>query len=254
MIKGMIFAAGMGTRLRPLTDTTPKALIEVGGRPMLRHVIEAMASAGVGEIVVNVHHLAQNIIEYIDCERDNLPARIVISDESDSLLETGGGLLRAAPLLADAEAVILHNADILSSAYLGLMLEYFRFIGEADALLMVDPARESSRRLLLDDGGRIRGRINLSTGTVTPAGLDADGLLRAAFSGIHVIGPRIFGPLAEYSAMTGRSAFSIMDFYLSDDSRLRLQGYVAEKPGMWFDIGRPESLVAARAALARNQR
>lgn len=252
MIKGMIFAAGMGTRLRPLTDTTPKALIEVGGRPMLLHVIDAMASAGVSEIVVNVHHLARNIVEYIDRERDNLPAHVVISDESDSLLETGGGLLRAAPLLADAEAVILHNADILSSADLGLMLSYFRYLGDVDALLMVDPARESSRRLLLDDRGRVMGRINLSTEVVTPDGLDADGLLRAAFSGIHIISPRILGPLARYSDETGRSAFSIMDFYLNEASRLRLQGYVAEKPGMWFDIGRPESLAAARAALAPN--
>ncbi len=249
MIKGMIFAAGMGTRLRPLTDTMPKALIEVGGEPMLRRVIVALADAGAEEIVVNIHHLAREIVDYIERERETFPARIVISDESNALLETGGGLLKASPLLADAEAIIIHNADIVTSAHLDMMVDVFRYLNP-DALLMVDPERDSSRRLLVDNDDRILGRINHSTGVVTPDNLDPEGLREAAFGGIHIIRPRILELLAEYAASTGREAFSIMDFYLSEASNMTLRAYRAETPGMWFDIGRPESLSAARAALS----
>ncbi|MCM1029363.1 MAG: sugar phosphate nucleotidyltransferase [Pseudoflavonifractor sp.] len=246
MIKGMIFAAGLGSRLRPLTDKVPKAMIEVGGRPMLRRIIDKMASAGAEEIVVNVCHLGHIIKEWV--EREELPAKVIVSDESGALLETGGGLLKAEPLLADAEMIMLHNADILSDASLALMAEWHRWSG-AMATLLVDPLRSSSRRLLLDEERRVRGRINLSTGVVTPTGLDPDGLTRAAFGGIHIVSPKIFELLREYAKATGEEKFSIMDFYLAKATEMRVMGYVAEHPSMWFDIGRPESLAAARGAL-----
>ena len=124
MIKGMIFAAGLGTRLRPLTDSMPKAMVEVGGRPMLRRVIDKLVAAGVGEIVVNVHHFADQIKDYLAAEADGIGARVVVADESRQLLDTGGGLLAAAEWLDDAEAIVVHNADILSDASLDLMLAY----------------------------------------------------------------------------------------------------------------------------------
>ena len=99
MIKGMIFAAGLGTRLRPLTDSMPKAMVEVGGRPMLRRVIDKLVAAGVGEIVVNVHHFADQIKDYLAAEADGIGARVVVADESRQLLDTGGGLLAALSLI-----------------------------------------------------------------------------------------------------------------------------------------------------------
>lgn len=245
MIKGMIFAAGLGTRLKPLTDTMPKAMVEVGGLPMLRRVIDSMTSAGISEIVVNVHHFADRITDYIERSRAEIPARIIISDESTRLLDTGGGLLHAAALLDDAEAVLLHNSDILCDADLSLLAEMHLFTG-ADATLMVDPQRESSRRLLFDSDFRLHGRINLKSGALTPSGLDAEGLHQASFQGIHVVSPAIFHALRNYAGTTGRKVFSITDFYCETAASLDIRGYVAERPSTWLDVGRPESLAAAR--------
>lgn len=245
MIKGMIFAAGLGTRLRPLTDSMPKAMVEVGGRPMLRRVIDKLVAAGVGEIVVNVHHFADQIKDYLAAEADGIGARVVVADESRRLLDTGGGLLAAAEWLEDAEAIVVHNADILSDASLDLMLAYHDYRGGV-ATLLIDPLRESSRRLLFDSGLRLRGRINLKTGEVTPPGLEAEGLERAAFGGIHVVSPNIFGQLAGYASHTGSEVFSITDFYACMSDTLEVSGYVAERPSLWFDVGRPESLAEAR--------
>lgn len=245
MIKGMIFAAGLGTRLKPLTDTMPKAMVEVGGIPMLRRVIDSMVSAGIAEIVVNVHHFANMITDYLERHRAEIPARIIISDESSLLLDTGGGLLHASPLLDDAEAVVLHNADILCDADLGLLAEMHLFT-DADATLMVDPQRESSRRLLFDSDFRLHGRINLKSGALTPPGIDTEGLHRASFQGIHVVSPTIFPALRTYAGAIGREVFSITDFYCDTAASLDIRGYVAERPSTWLDVGRPESLATAR--------
>lgn len=249
MIKGMIFAAGLGTRLRPLTDTMPKAMIEVGGRPILRRVIDSMAAAGIAEIVVNVHHFAGMVADYIERHRAEIQARIIISDESDLLLDTGGGLLRAATLLEDSDAVVLHNADILCDADLALLTEMHLFTG-ADATLMTDPLRESSRRLLFDTDFRLHGRINLKSGAISPTDLNAEGLHRASFQGIHVVSPRVFPALAEYADATAREVFSITDFYCDTAATLDIRGYVAERPSTWLDVGRPESLAEARLLYA----
>ena len=112
-MKAMIYAAGLGTRLRPLTDDRPKALIEVGGKPMLQHVIENIKKAGITRAVVNVHHFAGKVIDFLD-RNGNFGIDIAISDESDRLLDTGGGLLKARPLLDGDEPILLHNADILT--------------------------------------------------------------------------------------------------------------------------------------------
>lgn len=245
-IKGMIFAAGIGSRLRPVTDTLPKALVEVGGMPMLRRVIDKFVAAGIRGIVVNVHHFADMVEDYLAKECADCGAAITVSDERGCLLDTGGGLLAAAPLLEDADAVVLHNADILSDASIDLMVAYHAYRGGI-ATLMTDPVRESSRRLLFDSDMRLHGRINLSTGITTPAGLDAEEYQRASFSGIHVVAPRIFRELQEYAGRKGTVRFSITDFYAECCEEIPVYGYVAERPSVWFDVGRPESLALARA-------
>ena len=250
MIKGMIFAAGLGTRLLPITNSMPKALVEVGGQPMLRRVIDKLVAAGAAEIVVNVHHFADQVEAYLESVEAETGARIIISDERDELLDTGGGVLAARPMLEDADAIVLHNADILSDASIDMMIAYHSYIGGLGTL-MVNPRRESSRRLLFDSDLRLRGRINLTSGAVTPPCLDADGLERAAFSGIHVVSPGIFVALKDYSDTTGRKAFSITDFYAECCDKVPVFGYVAEQPSMWLDVGRPESLAEARALLTQ---
>lgn len=248
MIKGMIYAAGIGSRLRPLTDVMPKALVEVGGVPMLGRVMERMARGGVGEIVVNVHHFADMVEEYAAVRGAQLGIKVRISDERGALLDTGGGLLAAAPFLADAEAIVVHNADILSDASLDLLTACHLYRGGV-ATLMVDPRRDSSRRLLFDADLRLHGRINLATGVTTPPALDTDGLVRAAFSGIHVASPGIFDALARYASSQDTGVFSITDFYASTAADNTVYGYLAERPSMWYDIGRPASLEEARRAL-----
>lgn len=248
MIKGMIFAAGLGTRLRPLTDRIPKAMVEVGGTPMLRRVIDRMGAAGVSEIVVNVHHLPDVITDYIGRVKDDLGTSIIISDERDRILDTGGGLLGAASLLADADAVVLHNADILSDIPLAPMIDR-HMASRASATLLVDPRRESSRRLLFDRDSRLHGRVNLTTGATTPEDLDISGLIPEAFGGIHVVSPAIFEPLADFAARRG-PVFSITDFYCEAASRLPIMPYEAPQGARWYDVGRPESLASARVSFA----
>lgn len=245
MIKGMIFAAGLGTRLRPLTDRVPKAMVEVGGIPMLRRVIDRMAEAGVEEIVVNVHHLADVVTGYLDAVRGELPTPVAVSDERGQLLDTGGGLLYAGHLLEGATAIVVHNADILTDAPLAPMIGQ-HLAAEADATLLVDSCRESSRRLMFDDKGRLHGRINLKTGATTPASLDMASLSAAAFGGVHVVNPRIFHSLGRYGSEYG-PVFSITDFYCQTAEELDIRSFEAGPGTRWFDMGRPESLAAARA-------
>lgn len=246
MIAGMIFAAGLGTRLRPVTDSIPKAMVEVCGIPMLRRVIDRMAAAGVERIVVNVHHFPDVIIDYLTAERDAFTPEVIVSDERDRLLDTGGGLRRASPCFAGAEAVVIHNADILCTAPLDDLISDHLSCG-ADATLYIDPRRESSRRLLFDEGMRLHGRINLNTGETTPVGLDCLLYEKAAFGGIHVVGMNLLKAL--HDRYRPGEKFSITDFYCDEGSSLDIRGHVAPEGAAWFDIGRPQSLAAARAYL-----
>ncbi len=245
-VKGMIFAAGIGSRLRPITDVMPKAMVDVGGKPMLRRVIDKFVGAGISEIVVNVHHFADMIVDYLTKECGDCGATLLVSDERDLLLDTGGGLLAAAPLLKDADAIVIHNADILSDSSIDLLVAYHAYRGGI-ATLMTDPMRESSRRLLFDSDLRLHGRLNISSGKTTPAGLDSEAYQKAAFSGIHVVDPGIFQELKDYSRHIDTTIFSITDFYAERCENLPIYGYVAERPSTWFDVGRPEALEKARA-------
>lgn len=246
-MKGMIFAAGVGSRLRPFTDEHPKALAPVGGKPIIRRVIEKMRAAGIGRIVVNVHHFPEQIRSYLE-ENDNFGAEIIISDESDTLLDTGGGLLKAARYLGREEPILVHNADILTDFEISAMSARHAE-GSRLATLLAFP-RESSRQLYFDTEGNLRGWQNLKSGERKPAGFSPDvpGLSPLAFGGVHIVSPAIFPLLEEYAARNG-AVFSITPFYLEIAKRANIRAFSPASPFHWHDIGSPEKLGAAENAL-----
>mgnify|MGYP003044167127 FL=1 len=239
-MKAMIFAAGLGTRLRPLTDHTPKALISVAGKPMLERVILRLKEAGFNDITVNIHHFGEQIIEFLRANND-FGITIHLSDERDMLLDTGGGIKKARPFLDGNEPFLVHNADILSDINLAELYRHHRE-SNAEATLLVSQ-RQTSRYLLLDDANRLHGWINKSTGEVKPAGFDyrETKYRELAFGGIHIISPSLFH-LMDDGQWNGK--FSIIPFYLSACTKVHIQGYPLQG-FRWFDIGKPETLAQA---------
>ena len=219
----MIFAAGLGTRLKPLTDTMPKALVRVGGQPLLWHVVMKLKAAGYERIVINVHHFAQQIVDYIDANH-SFGLDIRISDESSQLLETGGGIKKALPFFDPAEPILIHNVDILSNLDLNAL--------PTDAPLLVVSQRTTKRYLMFDEDMRLRGWTNIETGEVK--GEKADKLL--AFSGIHVFHPSLAPLLDEWP-----ERFPIMDFYLKACADHLIRGYEASDLRL-LDVGKLDTL------------
>ena len=244
-MKAMIFAAGLGTRLKPFTDHMPKALVPVAGKPMLEHVINKLKSAGVDEIVINVHHFAQQIIDFLK-EKDNFGIKIWISDETEELLETGGGIKKAAPFFN--EPFLVHNADILSNVDLKDMYDYHLTNGN-DATLLVS-SRKTVRYLLLDDTNRVRGWVNKETLQTKPEGFiyQPEVQKEYAFGGIHIISPTLF----KYMGNQWTGKFSIMDFYLQTCKEAQLGGYIKEDLQL-IDIGKPEMLAKAEEFIHQNR-
>ena len=235
-MKAMIFAAGLGTRLKPFTDHMPKALVPVGGTPMLEHVILKLKSAGVNEIVINVHHFAQQIIDFLKT-KENFGIKIWISDETEELLDTGGGIKKAAPHFD--EPFMVHNADILSNVDLKVMYDYHVTSGN-DATVLVSP-RKTIRYLLFDKENQLQGWVNKDTLQTKPEGFvyQPEVQKEYAFGGIHIISPSLF----EYmEGWTGK--FSIIDFYLQTCHKAKIGGYV--KDGLQLiDIGKLDTLAKA---------
>ncbi len=257
-MKGMIFAAGMGTRLRPLTDSRPKALVEVAGRPMLDHVITRMVRAGITEIVINVHHLAPMIRSFLEVN-SNFGINIRVSDESDRLLDTGGGILKARQWLDGSEPFVVHNADIMTDIDLRL-IEERHAQSQADATLLV-AHRDTSRYILFDKHMRMHGWLNRSSGEVIPQGLDTADFTSVAFGGIHVLSPSIFPALERWNNSlpaaddstdaSGIRKFSIIPFYAASAAALRIDGFCpAADSYRWVDVGRPETLARAESLFA----
>lgn len=242
-MKAMVLAAGLGTRLRPLTNDRPKALVTVAGRTLLEITLSRLRAAGVTEAIVNVHHLAGMMTDYLEAHR-SFGMRIEISRE-DVLLDTGGGLKKAAWFFledGDEGPFLLHNVDVLSTIDLGLMIEAHRRHAPLATLAVQD--RSTSRYLLFDGEGRLAGRQSGRDGTpemVRPAG-EVDAL---AFNGIHVFGRRLLERLTE------DGVFSIVNAYL------RLAGEGGDirafraDPYQWRDLGRPESIERAAEEMAR---
>lgn len=241
-MKAMILAAGLGTRLRPWTLTHPKALVPVEGVPMLERVICRLRDNGTDYIVVNVHHFAEQIIDFL-ADHD-FGVEIAISDEREALLDTGGALLHAAPLLLrDSRPVLVHNVDILSDAPLQqLMAEHEA--GGGDATLLTSH-RDSSRRLVFDAAGRLRGWHNLSADQWKPEGFRAAATdSQEAFSGIHIIKP---GLIASMEADGFSGSFSVIDYYLALAKRGHDIRHNCRPELRLLDIGKPATLAQAEA-------
>lgn len=239
-MKAMIFAAGLGTRLRPLTDNMPKAMVPVDGKPMLQRVIENLAHHGFHEIVVNVHHFGEQIIDFLDIN-NNFGLDITVSDERKQILDTGGGILAARRMLDDGEPFLVHNADILTTLDLTAIYKH-HLQSNADATLLVKN-RKTERYLLFDNKNQLHGWINKKTGETRPSGFSVtDNLYNEfAFGGIHVLSPSVFDQLEGY---TEEPKFSITPFYIDKCNELKISGY--NPSGYeWFDIGKPETLAAA---------
>ena len=242
-MNALVFAAGLGTRLKPWTLEHPKALVPVGGEPMLGRVIRRLAATGLVErVVVNVHHFASQVEDYL--HGSNFGLDIIMSDESRLLLDTGGGMARAIDLLGGAGAPLLvHNADILTDFPIEEMLAQ-HIDTEADVTLLA-ARRESSRQLLFDSSGIMRGWENLKDGSVLPRGLDTAMLHPLAFGGVHILGARAQGTLEAYARKQPTSVFGVMPFYIESCDALRIRAYEPSAPYMWHDTGTPEKLAAA---------
>lgn len=241
-MKALVFAAGLGTRLKPLTDTMPKALVPIDGKPLLEHVLRKLIANGFDEIIINVHHFADQIISFLG-ENNNFGVRIAISDERDALLETGGGIKKAAWFFDDGQPFLVHNVDILSNIDLGKLYRY-HLEHRSLATVVVSP-RDTARYLLFDDDLRLNGWTNIKTGEVKSPfeTLDVSSFRRLAFSGIHVISPRMFELMAGWNGK-----FSVIDFYLAVASQTEIKGFVPENLKM-IDVGKIDSLHEAELFL-----
>jgi len=242
-MKAMVLAAGLGTRLRPMTDSRPKALVEVSGRTLLEITLTRLREFGVDEVIVNVHHFADMVVDYLK-SKDNFGIRIEISRE-EVLLDTGGGLRKAAWFFLDDpnrldEPFVLHNVDVISSIDLHRMVA-FHTQNQALATLAVKN-RETSRYLLFDEQDELCGRRSnpdLKTEMVRPA----EHPQALAFSGIHVISPRLLPRIAEHGV------FSIINSYLNLAAEGgKILAFRADQY-FWRDLGRPEHLIQAELDL-----
>ena len=246
-MKAMVLAAGLGTRLRPLTDDRPKALVQVAGRALLEIALTRLKSFGVTEAIINVHHFAEMVIDYLKAN-NSFGIRVEISREDDLLLDTGGGLKKAAWFFQenpgnDGEPFFLHNVDVLSSIDLIRMVQTHR---ENRSLVTVAvQKRDSSRQLLFDEQGQLCGRVagrNREAEIVRPV----QPFEPLAFSGIHVVSPRLL-PL-----MTEHGVFSVIDTYLRLSGQgEKISAFRADRY-YWRDLGKPESVRLAAEDLAQN--
>lgn len=258
-MQSMIFAAGLGTRLKPLTDRIPKALVRVGGKPLIEYVLKNLVAAGSKRIVVNVYHFANQIIEYL--QQNDFGVDIRVSDETEMLLDTGGGIKNAAPFFNTSEPVLIHNVDILSNVDLRALYNYAceaEIEQKVDAILLVS-LRKTKRYLIFNKDMRLVGWTNVDTGEVKSpyetlhelsftqpydnnnVTNEQYGYTLFAFSGIHVIGNKVFEAMNECSAK-----FSIMDFYLQYAKDLHFVGKVKNNLKL-MDVGKLDTLAEADA-------
>ena len=219
-MEGFVLAAGLGTRLRPLTDDRPKALVEVGGKTLLQHTIEKLQAFGINHIVVNVHHFADNVVSFLRSRQWR--CTIDISDERNLLLDTGGGLKHAAPLFSGKENVLVHNVDLLSDIDLCDVEAQHKRDGNLVTLCVSQ--RQTKRLLEFDADGLLVGRAE--------RGL--------AFSGVSVVSPALFALLPEAD-----HPYPVIDEYIRLSRSHRI-GCYRHSPDHWLDVGKPETLEKAR--------
>lgn len=234
MHKAMIFAAGLGTRLRPLTSEKPKALVELAGKSLLQRAVDKLTHAGIRYIVINIHHFPGLMREAI-ATLDSHGAELVISDESSCLLDTGGGLLQAAELLRGDEPFVVHNVDVVSDIDLAAMLKSHE---QAHALATLAVSRRETSRYFLFHDNRLCGWENIQTQAKIQCSPEEQAPQRMAFSGIHIVSPRIF----EHIHKTG--VFSINKVYLGLAKEHPIIAF-EHNPAYWADVGSIEKLEKA---------
>lgn len=240
-MKAMIFAAGLGTRLRPLTDHTPKALVEIGGKSLLEHNIQRLKHFGYTQIIINVHYLGHKIVDFLH-RNNNFGLDIIISDETDKLLDTGGGLKKAASYLEGEKSFLVCNVDVLSDIDLDA-LRRFHEKEKAVATLAIRK-RATSRYLLFDKNMQLSGWENIKTGEkIITQNIDNE-LFRFAFSGIQMIHPGIFKQIVE------QDVFSTISLYLRISKQEKIVGFRHDE-GLWVDVGKFEHFKEAEDILAK---
>jgi NDP-sugar pyrophosphorylase family protein len=239
-MKAMVFAAGLGTRLQPYTLNKPKALVEVGGVPMLEIILKKIIKSGFDDIVINVYHFADQIKDFLK-EKNNFGAQITLSDESDLLLETGGGLKKVKDFFNDGKPFLVHNVDVLTNIDLNLIYEFHMKSGGIATLAVKD--RKTSRSFLFNRENELCGWRNHQTGSVILSKGNIEELEPIAFSCVHVINPEIF-PL-----ITEEGKFSITDVYLRLAKDYKINAYKHDQD-FWYDMGRTELLPYAEPFVA----
>jgi NDP-sugar pyrophosphorylase family protein len=239
----MILAAGKGTRLKPLTDSKPKVLVEVNGVTMLERIIKNLLHYGFEKIIINVHHFAGQITDFLE-KNNHFGTQIIISDETDQLLETGGGLKKAYPLFEPGQPVLVHNGDIITNLDLQKLYD-FHLENKPIATLAVKD-RPTSRSLLLDDKNELCGWKHNVTGETKISRKHPDELFPIGFSAIHVIDYQIFNKISE----TG--VFSMTDVYLRLAGKHRILAYRHDE-SYWLDIGDHEKLQKAEEFLHHHE-
>ena len=248
----MIFAAGLGTRLKPLTDTLPKALVPLAGKALLQWQIEKLKAAGITDIVINVHHFPDMIINYLK-ENNNFGCNIQVSDERDMLLETGGGLRKAEALLSSevqdfrnsGEGILICNVDILSNIDIPTLLKAYN---PNEMGVVVVSKRETQRYLLFNEENRLCGWTNIATGEVRGPIADCQSPIanrQLAVSGMQVLNPRIFDRMDEVVKLKGEK-FSLIDLYLSIAQKEILRAYIPENYRM-MDVGKIDQISEAES-------
>lgn len=239
VMRAMIFAAGLGTRLKPLTDSMPKALVPVSGRPLLEYTLHKLIQSGCNEIVVNVYHFAPLIIDYLHtCPF--MGCAVKISDERPLLLDTGGGLRAGLSLFdSSSEPILVHNVDILSNVDLAKFYERNRH----NSVTLLVSERKTSRYLLFNENNELMGWTNMNTGEVkTPyADLDVNACRKYAFSGIHLISPSMGTLMNDFP-----NVFSIVDFYVAICDKVKICADVGMDLQL-LDVGKLDALDAAES-------
>ncbi|RYY30373.1 MAG: nucleotidyltransferase family protein [Chitinophagaceae bacterium] len=234
-MKAIIFCAGLGTRFKPWTDQHPKALAVINGKSLLQRNVEYLQQAGIYDVVVNIHHFADQIEEAVNRSK-GWGSRVVFSDERNEVLETGGGLLKAAPHLIEGDFVAI-NVDVLTNLPLNKMIAYHQSKGALATLAVSD--RKTSRFFLFDENDRLCGWRNVSTGA-EKISVTQQAYNQKAFSGVHIINPQLF------RLITQQGKFSMVDVYLDVSARNTVLAF--DHTGTNFiDVGKPESVAIAEA-------
>jgi NDP-sugar pyrophosphorylase family protein len=235
-VKVFILAAGLGTRLKPFTEHFPKALVEVNGKPLLQRLIEKLKQSGYTEIVVNVHHFAEQIIGFLDTHQ-NFGITIQISDEREQLLDTGGAILKAKSFLKNDPYFLVHNVDILSNMDFSKIAEHH--VKSKTLATMAVRDRPTDRKFLFDENLRLKGWQNVKTNEKILLNSSSETLIPFAFSGIHIISSDLFKHIKQIDK------FSIVETYLDLAKTFDICGFRHDED-LWLDVGKPEQLTQAQ--------